>query len=200
MQLSPLVKELESDNTAELYFVHGPVEAYPPEGFEDYFGNGPHYRFIKPPEKTGDGGNSDVLERIRNFPKGATAEDQMRLLMSGGVSSIPMPKVTSGYSDESAEEAMDYLYDIMETEGPFDGIIGYSEGATVAATLLLHEQKRFEDEGRQPMFKCAVFFAGWPPMRPELDGLVLADETDLTITIPTCHISTCTQFHIQCIC
>ncbi|PQE28499.1 putative FSH2 Serine hydrolase that localizes to both the nucleus and cytoplasm protein [Rutstroemia sp. NJR-2017a WRK4] len=43
-------------------------------------------------------------------------------------------------------------------------------------------------EGRVPMFKCAVFFAGWPPMTPELDGLILADETDLTITIPTCHI------------
>jgi hypothetical protein len=55
--------------------------------------------------------------------------------------------------------------------------------------LILHEQRRFELEGRQPMLKCALFFAGWPPMNPGLDGLVLADQSDLTITIPTCHIS-----------
>jgi hypothetical protein len=178
-----------------LFFAHGPVEAYPPEGFEDYFGKGPHYRFIKPGRA--EEGGSDVLDRIRNFPKGATAEDQMRELMRGGLGSVPVPNANGSYADESAEEAIEYLYEIMQEEGPFDGIIGYSEGATVAATLLLHEQKRFDMEGRIPMFKCAVFFAGWPPMTPELDGLVLADETDLTITIPTCHISEFLSSHVN---
>jgi len=134
-----------------------------------------------------------VLERIRNFPKGATAEDQMRELMRGGASSAPLPDFDSDsgslYPNESAQEALDYLYRIMEEEGPFDGIIGYSEGATIAATLLLHEQRAFERHGIEPMFKCALFFGGWPPMSPDLDMLVLADESELTITIPTCHIS-----------
>ena len=93
------------------------------------------------------------------------------------------------FGNQSAQDALDYLYHIMETDGPFDGIIGYSEGATVAATLLLHEQRRFETHGVEPMFKCGLFFAGWPPMTPELDTIVLADESDLTITIPTCHVS-----------
>ena len=191
---APLIKELRSDNTAELHFIHGPVEAFPPEGFEDYFGQGPYFRFIKPAET--ENGNGDLLERIRNFPKGATAEDQMRLLMRGGAGPVPVPSddesccsssssTPSIQSIESAQEALDYLYNIMEE----DGIIGYSEGATVAATLLLHEQKRLEIEGREPVFKCGLFFAGWPPMTPELDAIVLADESDLTITIPTCHIS-----------
>ncbi|TVY82151.1 Esterase FUS5 [Lachnellula suecica] len=183
---APLVKELRSDDTAELHFVHGPVQAFPPEGFESFFGLGPYYRFIKPAQI--ETGGSDVLERIRNFPKGATAEDQMRELMSGGVGAVPVPDVDGFSGDRSAQQAMDYLYQIMEEDGPFDGIIGYSEGATVAATLLLHEQQRLEMEGREPMFKCAIFFAGWPPMSPELDRIVLADESDLTITIPTCHI------------
>jgi hypothetical protein len=111
-----------------------------------------------------------------------------------------MPVHVPGYGEEvgvsggwggnqSAKEAMEYLYGIMERDGPFEGIIGYSEGATVAATLLLHEQRRFEVEGKEPMFKMGVFFAGWPPMNPDLDAIVLADESDLTITIPTCHIS-----------
>ncbi|PBP24040.1 putative EF-hand calcium-binding domain protein [Diplocarpon rosae] len=202
---APLVNELASDNTAELFFINGPLQAYPPEGFEEYFGQAPYYRFIEAGKVEGAGG--DVLDRIRQFPEGATAEDQMRELMGygsragsiGSLGSIGSTPESSddgsnfgdySYSNASAQKAMDYLYDIMEREGPFDGIIGYSEGATVAATLLLHEQRRYEREGRLPMMKCALFFAGWPPMTPELDGIVLADETDLTITIPTCHIST----------
>jgi hypothetical protein len=169
-----------------LKFVHGPVEAFPPEGFEDFFGVGPYYRFIKPTET--ETGENDILDRIRHFPKGATAEDQMRELMRGGMTAAPVSDLDVR-SNESVHEALDYLYQIMEKEGPFDGVIGYSEGAAVAATLILHEQRRFEIEGREPMFKCALFFAGWPPMDPELNRIVLADESDLTITIPTCHIS-----------
>lgn len=194
---APLVKELHSNGTADLHFIHGPVETHPPEGFEDYFGEGPYYRFIKPAEVEEGGGDTDVLERIRNFPEGANAEDQMRLLLRSEVASESVSD--SGYDDElsthhvhnnkSAQQALDYLYEIMEKQGPFDGIIGYSEGATIAATLLLHEQRRFEKEGRVPMFKCAVFFAGWPPMTPELDDIVLSDESDLMITVPTCHVS-----------
>lgn len=124
----------------------------------------------------------------------------MRELMGGGIESVPVPDDSDSDSDsedgygsrnQGAQEALDYLYRIMEEDGPFDGIIGYSEGATVAATLLLHEQRRFETEGIPPMFKCGLFFAGWPPLNPELDAIVLADESDLTITIPTVHISEC---------
>lgn len=110
----------------------------------------------------------------------------MRELMRGGLPAVPTPEHCT---NNSAAEAMEYLYHIMEEDGPFDGIIGYSEGATVASTLLLHEQRRFETLGIPPMFKCALFFAGWPPMTPELNEIVLADESELTINIPTCHIS-----------
>lgn len=75
----------------------------------------------------------------------------------------------------------------MEKEA-FDDIIGYLEGATIAGTLLLREQLRERDEGQIPMIKCALFSGGWPPMTPTLDGIVLADQSDLMIGIPTCHI------------
>ena len=139
---------------------------------------------------------SDVLERIRNFPKGVTAEDQMRELMRGGIASGPVPHADDDFYNQSAQDAIDYLYRVMEEDGPFDGILGYSEGATVAATLLLHEQRRFETHGIPPMFKCALFFAGWPPMSPTFDTIVLADESDLTITIPTCHVSKYRGFEV----
>lgn len=104
----------------------------------------------------------------------------MRELMTYGVAK----------TDESARRTLEYLYDIMDTEGPFDGVVGYSEGATIAGTLLLHEHMRLKNEGREPMLKCALFFGGWPPMTPMLDGIVLSDQSDLTIEVFTCHIST----------
>jgi predicted esterase len=103
----------------------------------------------------------------------------MRELMKEGVAD----------SRRSTDTAIKYLLKIMEDHGPFEGIIGYSEGATVAATLLLHEQVRFEERGIPPMFKCAIFFAGWPPMDPKTYAMVLSDESDRMIDIPTCHIS-----------
>jgi hypothetical protein len=103
----------------------------------------------------------------------------MRELMTYGVAK----------TDHSARQTLDYLYQLLEREGPFDGIVGYSEGATIAGTLLLHEQMREREEGRVPKLKCALFFGGWPPMKPTLDGLVLADESDLMIEVPTTHVS-----------
>ena len=122
----------------------------------------------------------DVLSKIRDFPEGTSPEDTMRELLKGSLS-----------ARRSTVEAIEYLYRIMEEEGPFDGIIGYSEGATVAATLLLHEQRRAEQTGVPSMFKYAIFFAGWPPMNPDLTAMVLSDDTDMRIEIPTCHISKC---------
>lgn len=172
-----MVNELESDKTAEFYFIQGPYEVTPPEGYEEFFGGAPYYRFIIAEGEEAD--KVDVLERIRDFPQLETPEMTMRELMSYGIAR----------TDKSAAHTLKYLYDIVEREGPFDGIVGYSEGATIAATLLLHEQVLHEEHGRIPTFKCALFFGGWPPVKPTLDGLVLADESDLMIDIPTCHIS-----------
>ncbi|KAF2015177.1 hypothetical protein BU24DRAFT_482765 [Aaosphaeria arxii CBS 175.79] len=176
VQLAPLVKELESDRSATFHFIQGPYEVAPPPGYEDFFGGPPYYRFIVPSEGSED--TTDVIERIRDFPQLETPEMTMRELMTYGVAK----------TDDSARQTLDYLYDVMEKQGPFDGIIGYSEGATIAGTMLLHEQLREKSEGRQPMFKCALFFGGWPPMTPTLDGIVLSDESDLVVDVPTCHI------------
>ncbi|KAK8054748.1 hypothetical protein PG994_009815 [Apiospora phragmitis] len=173
----PLVKELMSDDTASFRFIDAPCEAVPPKGFADFFGNPPYYRFIEPDDK--DTAETDVLSRIRDFPECDTAEDTMRELMREGI----------GSSVLSTDRAIQFLFDIMEREGPFEGIIGYSEGATVAGTLLLHEQRRREKAGRKPQIKCAVFFAGWPPLDPVVYKMVLSDESDLMIDIHTCHIS-----------
>ncbi|ORY63889.1 serine hydrolase FSH [Pseudomassariella vexata] len=176
VQLAPLIRELLSDDSASFHFINAPCKAVPPKGFEDFFGKPPYYRFIEPDESSDDEG--DALSRIRDFPERDTPEDTMRELMNvGGASSYV-----------STQKAIQFLYKIMETEGPFEGIIGYSEGAAVAATLPLQEQRWFQKTGRPPMIKCAVFFAGWPPLDPVTYSMVLADESDLMIDVHTCHI------------
>ncbi|KAI1825628.1 serine hydrolase FSH [Xylaria intraflava] len=176
VQLAPLVNELLSDQSVSFRFVDAPCEAVPPKGFEDFFGKPPYYRFMEPDDKETE--NIDVLFRLRDFPKCDTPEDTMRELFKEGVAS----------SVWSTHRAVQFLLDIMEKEGPFEGIFGYSEGATVAGTLLLAEQALLQKTGRQPMIKCAVFFAGWPPLDPITYSTVLSDASDLMINIHTCHI------------
>ncbi|KAH9864533.1 hypothetical protein J1614_010468 [Plenodomus biglobosus] len=176
VQLAPLIKEFESDKTVTFHFIQGPYEVTPPPGYEEFFGGAPYYRFIVPSESDVDA--IDVIERIRDFPQLETPEMTMRELMTYGVAK----------TEDSAKRTLDYLYEILEQEGPFEGIVGYSEGATIAGTLLLHEEMRRVKEGRPRMLKCALFFGGWPPMTPTLDGLVLADQSELMIDVFTCHI------------
>jgi len=172
VQLAPFCKEISSDAT--FFFTQGTVPCTPPPGFQTYFGPSPHYKFIE-----WDGTrHEDVLERVRDFPEGENPEDILRQLM---------PEGTGGVR-RGMRIALDALYKTMDEFGPFDGICGYSEGATMAATLILDEQRRLTEEGRTPQIKCAIFFAGWPPVLPNSSQIVLWDEVDTVIDIPTCHI------------
>lgn len=120
-----------------------------------------------------------MLSLIRDFPGAETPEATMRELMADGVAD----------SRRSTRQAVEYLYDVMARSGPFDGVIGYSEGATVAATLLLCEKARVARGGGPSSLRCGIFFMGWPPMDPEGFSLVLGDESRWSIDVPTCHVS-----------
>lgn len=186
--------ELTSDGSASFTFTQGSINCTPPKGFETYFGPAPHYRFVS---YDGIADAEDHLEKIRNFPEGSNAEDVMREIFPEG----------AGAASASIQRALDGVYRTLEEEGPFDGIIGYSEGATVASTLILDEKRREAEEGRERMIKCGIFFAGWPPIvrllfyglfcehfantRPQLPGKgkpVLVDDSEELIDVPTCHV------------
>lgn len=171
------MNQLEGDGSASFHFVNGQHEAVPPPGFEDFFGGPPFFRFleeVKHPEAV------DGLERIRDFPAGASAEDTIRLFNPLGSS----PALAA-----TAAQALEYLRGIVNEHGPFEGIIGYSEGALVAATLVMKEQEMREKGDYNNTFKLGIFFGGWPPLKPDLTGIMLADETELEIPIATCHVS-----------
>ncbi|TGO25151.1 hypothetical protein BPAE_0086g00160 [Botrytis paeoniae] len=51
--------------------------------------------------------------------------------------------------------AIDRLEDFIDTQGPFDGILGFSQGAALAASYILHNSTR---QHPRDDFRCAVFF------------------------------------------
>lgn len=58
---------------------------------------------------------------------------------------------------ESFIAALDNLENYIEAEGPFDGVIGYSRGAGLAARLLVRQQHLRPNDKR--LFQCAILFS-----------------------------------------
>ncbi|CEO58651.1 hypothetical protein PMG11_03359 [Penicillium brasilianum] len=172
IQLAPLQKELARDYEASFHYINGLVRIKPPQGFEEYFGAGPHYRWAE------DGGAAEesMISRVRKIPVGQNPEDVMRDLAGG-----------RDVAWKNHDDVMQYLYDTLEKHPDIGGIIGYSEGASIAATFILDEQRRFEENGRERRIKCAIFMTGWPPIDPN-KGIILADQDDDLIDVPTLHV------------
>ncbi|KAH0531443.1 hypothetical protein TsFJ059_000272 [Trichoderma semiorbis] len=170
----------------EFKWINGFTEAIPPAGFNDYFGAPPLYRFM---DVDGTSELEKIIVRIRDLPQGESPEETMRKLIADK-EQFTTPAVTL---------ALDRLLQLLDEDPEIDGILGYSEGATVAATLILEEQRLFREQGRPRRIKSAIFFAGWPPVRI-VDGRVqtlLADEHDEMIDIPTCHVVGCNDPYIH---
>jgi hypothetical protein len=77
--------------------------------------------------------------------------------------------------------------DYVQSSGPFDGVMGFSEGAIVAAMLLVEDARR-----TFAGFRCTFFFSGVPPPNLTTSGMIRAvDATDgapHTVCIPTAHM------------
>lgn len=117
-----------------------------------------------------------MISRVRQIPVGQNPEDVMRDLAGG-----------REVAWRNHEEVMKYLYDELDKNPDIEGIVGYSEGASMAATFVMDEERRQQEEGRERRIKCALFFTGWPPVSPG-KGIVLADESEDMIDIPTLHV------------
>ncbi|KAF2667283.1 hypothetical protein BT63DRAFT_289093 [Microthyrium microscopicum] len=52
---------------------------------------------------------------------------------------------------------MDWLGEIIEDEGPFDGVLGFSEGGALAYTAMMHHQETSSDG--IPLFRFAIFIS-----------------------------------------
>lgn len=62
------------------------------------------------------------------------------------------------------EDAQEYVLDIIEDEGPFDGVMGFSQGAALAASLILEQRKR---NSLEDLFKFAIFICATLPFNQD---------------------------------
>ncbi|KAK7431024.1 hypothetical protein QQZ08_002554 [Neonectria magnoliae] len=200
VQLGPFIQGVQRVSSSTFKWINGGHGATPPPGFANYFGTPPLFRFM---EYDGVEGLDDMLVKIRNFPEGMTPEDAIRRLLgeeemfTGDAVRGALSRLLETIDADPEIDACCYSLSITST---WSGILGYSEGATTAATLVLEERRRFEKDGTPRRIKCAVFFAGWPPVRLHEDNRVqclLADECEDMIDIPTCHIVGCNDPYIQ---
>ncbi|EFW98510.1 ef-hand calcium-binding domain protein [Grosmannia clavigera kw1407] len=93
---------------------------------------------------------------------------------------------------ESLAESYDYLTEVLEAKA-FDGIVGFSQGAALAASYLLYHQNQ-DRQLLQPVVRFAVFMCGTLPWdasgtrRLGLAELASSDSTPRAINIPTLHV------------
>lgn len=84
---------------------------------------------------------------------------------------------------ESAKQALDYVQDVMVEDGPFDGIIGFSEGAAIGLALLLRHAAENPLEPPYAICKWGVFFS-----RVGIDRELNNLEEDSPLGIPSLHV------------
>ncbi|KAH6715843.1 serine hydrolase-domain-containing protein [Leptodontidium sp. MPI-SDFR-AT-0119] len=75
------------------------------------------------------------------------------------------PRTCTSEDEKAVEEAYKLIYATIEQEGPFDGILGFSQGATLAFQFLSQHAKRFPYDLPNAVFRCGVFICGPPPFR-----------------------------------
>lgn len=85
---------------------------------------------------------------------------------------------------ESLAQALLDLEEYIEEEGPFDGLMAFSQGAGFGATYLIRQSQ----QGVAPAFRFAVFFCGAAAQDPCAPFTDNGQKLDGVIKIPTAHI------------
>ncbi|KAK3948978.1 serine hydrolase-domain-containing protein [Pseudoneurospora amorphoporcata] len=183
VQFGPLAEEFKRRGLGSFTYSQGTHEVGPPPGWEDYFGKPPLYRFLD----VSHGDAFETLRRLRHVPRGLNPEDTMRQLQSA--------TEEEDWHQEAWREALDGVFKTVDDDPEINAIIGYSEGAMVAASFIVEEQERcLREKGRERRIKFGIFIAGAPPLKFEGNKRITAqlfDEVGAVINIPTLHIFGC---------
>ncbi|KAF7715367.1 Uncharacterized protein PECH_001433 [Penicillium ucsense] len=171
-QLGPFLSALQKeDHSISFVYTQGlnPVVISPE--FEGFFGPPPNFTFT----------DSDIdgsYMPVRTMGREGNPEDAIRKFSC----------TTSLWKDQKPSRALAHLLDLIDQDPEIDGILGFSEGAGIAASLIIEENKRQEASGRVPRLKCALFFSGVPPSEADTGRFLLHDEDGTLIHIPTLHV------------
>ena len=167
---APVTYELSKTENVQLHFLNGPFEAPAATGVSEQYG-GPYYRFLDNDAAH----NNQALRMAQSSSWQATPpEDWGRNMRK------------YGWNDIESSKSCAFLQQYIEQHdgGPFDGVLGFSEGASVAASLIL---RQFAEKRTSP-FKFAIFICAVPPFRWDCKGIMSADQITERIDIPTAHI------------
>ena len=87
-------------------------------------------------------------------------------LYTSSFSDLPLYGYYNPLSAESVLEVEEKLFDLIEREGPFDGVLGFSAGAAVAAQLICSDASKhpFKTPEERP-FRWAVLFGAITPLK-----------------------------------
>ena len=85
-----------------------------------------------------------------------------------------------------SSQACDFVEQQVEQhpDGPFDGVLAFSEGCSVAASLML----RRATQAKTSLFNFALFFCAISAFHLDRPGAILADECPDRINVPTLHV------------
>ncbi|KAL3473498.1 serine hydrolase FSH [Aspergillus californicus] len=89
---------------------------------------------------------------------------------------------------EDLIKAIEYTLRMIDREGPFDAVMGFSQGAALAYSMILHHAEK-NGPSAPPLFEAAVFICAGSPY--ELSGRTTAtmpESGGFPVTIPTAHI------------
>ncbi|EGP86305.1 unnamed protein product [Zymoseptoria tritici ST99CH_1A5] len=92
------------------------------------------------------------------------------------------------YNPEELEEAVEYVREVVEADGPYDAIMGFSQGASVAAAFIAQSPTSI----KFGIFICAALI---PPITALSEELVKTIGTFGHIDLPTLH---CVGQHDTC--
>ena len=112
-------------------------------------------------------------------------------------------------SEESCRKALSDLERYIVEDGPFGGVMAFSQGAGLAPSLLIHQmQKDAYEACLHPLFRYAVFFSGGVPKDPRAERgegstrLMWWEDDGELIGIPTLHVWAgmihCTRHLVLC--
>lgn len=172
----PLHKQLCEGGEHTFHYTQGSVVCELPSSAFSYFGPPPHYRFMYYGGSKSDNGG-DIFMRLRDFAELESPEATMRSLAE-----------TKGSTRQAIKNALEEIEATIQEHGPFDAVIGYSEGAMLASLLLVEDRRQEEEGGIPRRFKMGVFFCGWPPISTVNDEVLLGDQYAELIDVPTCHV------------
>ncbi|TVY80404.1 Esterase FUS5 [Lachnellula suecica] len=120
--------------------------------------------------------------------------------MAPGIETLVSPNTECfTWTDDSSREsyvtsykkALMDLDEFLAEYGPFDAVMAFSNGAALAASLIIQKlQNCPQEQDASPVFKCAVFFSGGIPVlvQGESFQLIDRDTSSELIHIPTANI------------